>query len=564
MSGFRIEPSLSLYWHTLRHLKPGQIYGRAWFSLARPRVDLRPAPAMRDTRGGWVLPARRQASLLSGGRFCFLNETRELAAYGWDDVTLDKLWRYNLHYFDDLNARDAELRANEHRILISRWVQENPPAAGTGWEPYPCSLRIVNWIKWSLSGNSLPSECVLSLAVQTRWLSQRLEEHLLGNHLYANAKALVFGGLFFQGEEASRWLDEGMAILARETPEQILDDGGQFERSPMYHALALEDILDLINITTAFRAAVPDKWRALVESWPGVARKMRDWLRVMCHPDGEISFFNDAAIGIAPSLGELERYTRKFVGESPRSACHLHDGSDSAREALRVVQLARSGYVRADVPNAALFIDVATLGPDHLPGHAHADTLSLELSLFGQRLIVNGGTSRYGRGLVREAERGTPAHSTVTIDGENSSEVWAAFRVARRARPLGLTLNGENERLRVSCAHDGYRRLSGRPVHRRTWLFQPGSLRVEDRVEGRFRSAVARFHLHPRVECASASGSSGRLHLPQGQTVQWRTLAGAAYVEPSSYSPQFGRRVPTKCLAVHFGWASESCMEFSW
>ncbi|MFB1490650.1 MULTISPECIES: heparinase II/III family protein [unclassified Thiocapsa] len=45
--------------------------------------------------------------------------------------------------------------------------------------------------------------------------------------------------------------------------------------------------------------------------------------------------------------------------------------------------------------SAVALLDVAPIGPDYLPGHAHADTLSFELSLFGQRVIVNGGTSRY-------------------------------------------------------------------------------------------------------------------------------------------------------------------------
>ena len=193
---------------------------------------------------------------------------------------MPKLWRYNLHYFDDLNAQDAAGRAALHAALLAQWVRENPPARGTGWEPYPTSLRIVNWIKWALAGNELPAECLHSLAVQARHLARRLELHLLGNHLFANAKALVFAGLFFAGDEAQGWLDTGMAILAREVPEQILADGGQFERSTMYHALACEDMLDLINVMRAYGAPVP-------ADWPVIAARMKDWLAAMCHPDGE-------------------------------------------------------------------------------------------------------------------------------------------------------------------------------------------------------------------------------------------------------------------------------------
>ena len=82
-------------------------------------------------------------------------------------------------------------------------------------------------------------------------------------------------------------------------------------------------------------------------------------------------------------------------------------------------------------------LDVAPVGPDYLPGHAHADTLSFELSLFGQRVLVNSGTSQYEAGPERSRQRGTAAHNTVIVDGHDSSEVWAGFRVARRASSRG-------------------------------------------------------------------------------------------------------------------------------
>ena len=176
--------------------------------------------------------------------FVFLNQPGQLDEIGWDGPQREKLWRYNQHYFDDLNAIDAPTRRAWHTALVEDWVADNPPGHGIGWEPYPLSLRVVNWIKWSLAGTTLSPAALQSLAVQVRWLTDRLEIHLLGNHLFANAKALVFAGLFFQGKEADTWLKKGLRILERQVPEQILPDGGHFERSTMYHALALEDILD--------------------------------------------------------------------------------------------------------------------------------------------------------------------------------------------------------------------------------------------------------------------------------------------------------------------------------
>ena len=554
---------LSRYWHTTRYLKPVQLYRRVWFRLRRPTPDLRPAPARRAVALAWVLPARRRPSLVAAGRFCFLSQTHELQSGSWDDAALPKLWRYNLHYFDDLNAQDARSRTALHAALLVQWARENPPAAGSGWEPYPLSLRIVNWIKWALAGNVLPAECVHSLAVQVRHLVRRLEFHLLGNHLFVNAKALVFAGLFFEGEEAGKWLETGMSILARQVPEQILEDGGQFERSTMYHALALEDLLDLINLVRAFPDALPSARRPITSAWPALAGRMGEWLEAMCHPDGEIALFNDAAPGIAPVPAELRRYARDLgVSPNPGTPVAWYCGFK---------HLADSGYVRATAPDAVLIMDVAPVGPDYLTAHAHADTLSFELSLFGQRALVNGGTSRYGLGPEREAERGTPAHNTVTVNGQDSSEVWSGFRVARRAKPFDLrvALAAEGAAgtggVRVTCAHDGYRRLPGRPVHRREWVLQPGMLRVVDTVEGRYVSAVARYLIHPQMVCEmAADASDGNLRMPGGQLVRWQVWGGQVSVEPGAYHPGFGVELKAHCLCVDFSQTGNARIEFAW
>lgn len=536
-------PSPTTYWHTLRHLKPIQLYGRIWFNLFAPRVDLRPAPPLRlPHKGHWVKPAQRQASLVGPDSFCFLNEIYSLDDHGWDSPAIGQLWRYNLHYFDDLNAIDASARTTWHGALLSRWVSENPPGSGTGWEPYPTSLRIVNWIKWALAGNTLPNQCVESLAIQTRWLVGRLEKHLLGNHLLANAKALVFAGLFFEGPAANRWLDTGLNILKKQLPEQILPDGGQFELSTMYHALALEDMLDLANISAAVADAIPLNWQSTVAHWRRKIALMRDWLTMMSHPDGEISFFNDAAISIAPSPRELENYANRL------------DLPDQSARSQVVNQLTSSGYIRIEVNQAVALLDVAAVGPDYLPAHAHADTLSFELSLYRQRVFINTGTSCYAQGEDRMHQRGTSAHNTVVINGQNSSEIWASFRVGRRARPINLTVT-EADGVMVGCGHDGYRYLPGKPTHLRRWLFSENMLVIEDQIEGSFKHAQARFHIHPDIALEDSHTSLEKtteqtMRLPQGQEVHVSVEGGTLRSEATTWHPEFGASIPNRCFVI--------------
>jgi uncharacterized heparinase superfamily protein len=543
--------NLGHYWNTIRHLKPLQVYGRVLYRLREPRPDLRAAPPLRPTRSGvFVAGAERPASMAGPLAFRLLNETRSLMEHGWDDPTVSKLWRYHSHYFDDLNARDADRRSGWHRELLERWIQDNPPAHGTGWEAYPASLRIVNWIKWAMRGNRLPNQSVESLAIQVRWLSRRLETHLLGNHLFANAKALVYAGLYFDGPEAKDWLDRGMSILADQVPTQILSDGAQFELSPMYQALALEDVLDLCNVAAAFPHAVPTRWQPAVSGWRSITAPMRDWLSAMCHPDGEIGFFNDAAIGIAPSPDELEEYAKR-LGLPTRS---------TARPS--VTRLTASGYVRIEQGPAVAMLDVGLIGPAYLPAHAHADSLSFELSLFGQRVLVNSGTSLYAAGAERLRQRGTAAHNTVLVDRADSSEVWSAFRVARRARPVGLAV-AEGAAPQVCCAHDGYRRLPGRPVHHRAWRFESVALRVIDRVDGKFRTAQARFHQHPTVIASPRSDGTVGLELRAGRRASLRVEGGTLRVEDSTWHPEFGLRVPNRCIVADFE-GPNLCTTLSW
>jgi uncharacterized heparinase superfamily protein len=547
---------LSRYWHTLRHLKPQQFYGRLWFKIYRPYVNaLATNQALRVPNGEWRRPAARRASMLGPKQFRFLNQTHTLPAQGgWNDDAVEKLWIYNLHYFDDLNAQDAPARQEWHKAMISRWVAENPPTKGNAWEPYPTSLRIVNWVKWLAKGNTAVPGMFESLTIQAGWLARRLERHLLGNHLFANAKALVFAGQFFKGSHAAAWLDAGLKIIAKELPEQVLPDGGNFERSPMYHAIFLEDLLDLINLAGVYPGVVAgvhcDKWKT-------TASAMLRWLDGMCHPDGEITFFNDAAIGINPSPSEIYAYARR-LGIFPEFA------AKSSGPPI-VNQFADSGYICLSAKNACAFLDVAPIGPDYLPGHAHADTLSFELSLFGERIIVNGGTSQYGSGAVRLQERGTSAHNTLQINGENSSEVWAGFRVARRAYPLGLEIDESNESVSVTCAHDGYTRLFDRPVHKRTWTLSRGRLVVRDRIEGKFNFATARIRFHPDLQIIALGDCKWALRLVGcEEIVNVRVLCGRASMEKCFYSSEFGVRRETQCLAICHETVDDIVVEISW
>ena len=535
-----------LYFHTLRYLRPVQIAGRLWRLVYRPGITLEAPPPLRSLSGAWHTACERSSLMLDANTFRFLNVTGSLQSVAdWDDPGRLRHWRYNLHYFDDLNAHGASARAGWHNALISRWIEDNRPGIGTGWEPYPTSLRIVNWIKWTWCRKAqgvggLDARALDSLACQVRWLSRNMEVHLLGNHLWANAKALVFAGAFFDGPEAGRWLKNGLALLERELHEQILLDGGHFERSPMYHAIVLEDVLDVINLASVapdcFSTAFPQRLRI-------VAADMLHWLRVMSHPDGGIALFNDAAFEIAPDHEALAGYAARL-------------GVPFKTQALKAVEaLPDSGYIRLQNDRAVVICDIALVGPDYLPGHAHADTLSFELSLDGQRVLVNGGTSTYEPDAERQRQRSSPAHNTVTVDGMDSSEVWGGFRVARRARVFAQSWGVDGARLWLQAAHDGYRRLPGKIVHHRRWVLENTGLAIEDNLQGDFTTATTEWHLYPGLEAkkgddgsiiVSAASAAGKKN-----QISFVTSAQVA-VQATTWHPEFGLSMDNISLTTDF------------
>jgi uncharacterized heparinase superfamily protein len=541
--------TLLLYWNTLRYLKPAQFYGRLRHRLVHPRPRRFEVPSLRSVARSWVGCAR-PVRQIGPDRFRFLNAEADVnRPSDWNCSGRPKLWLYNLHYFDDLVADGWEQRSTWHRDLIERWILENPPGTGNGWEPYPASLRIVNWCKWLMQGQPPLPGMIESLAVQVDLLRRSPEYRLLGNHLWANFKALIFAGALFQGARADDWLSFGLSGLGAELREQILADGAHFERSPMYHATLLEDLLDLIQLGAVLPGRIPDEENA---RWREISCRMLDWLRIMSHPDGRIAFFNDAAFGIAQEIGALEHYASTL-------GIHAPDGVIEGS-----VDLGASGYARLSRANSVVLIDAAPIGPDYLPGHAHADSLSFEWSLDGRRVLVNGGTSTYELGDQRARERGTAMHNTVQVDGEDSSEVWAAFRVARRARIENRSFEDSNGGDAVfSACHDGYRRLPGRVRHCREWRLSGNRLLITDRLDGDWNMAIARFRLTPGVQVKGIE--PGRAILLSGERTIFCEFAGAAGFRTmeDTWHPEFGRSLPCTVLEVEMN-APRLVTRFQW
>ena len=337
--------------------------------------------------------------------------------------------------------------------------------------------------------------------------------------------------------------------LISEIPEQILEDGANFELSPMYHSLILVDMLDMLNLSRAY----PDQMsKKLVSQLEYFIPKMLVFMEAMAHPDGGVSFFNDSANGVAPSNAKIESYAEMLGFKTE----HL----DLSK--TKIIDNANSGYICATVAGNKLIFDASPVGPDYLPGHAHADTLSFELSIGTQRVFVNSGTSEYGLSLKRLNQRKTSAHNTVEVAGKDSSQVWSGFRVANRAEIISRhTELKYDHSIELLAAHNGYKSLFGGPTHMRKLTFSGNSLIVADSLQKTFKPAKSRFYFHPDL---IISLEDNLLRIEGAEFVLHSNLKGKlASLVDSYWYPEFGMEVPNKMLLLEFN-KKQLDIQFAW
>lgn len=537
---------LRLYVNTVRHLRAGQVLEQIRRRLSPP------VPGTAHLRLGGLRVRRPATAWLappgSGHGLRFLNAEYAIAPATptWHHPTAPKLWRYNLHYFDYLHwpSLDAATKAS----LIDSWIREVPVGAEDAWEPYPLSLRIVNWLKYFQALPEPPPQAWMdSLSQQVEALDGDIEYHLLANHLLKNGKALVFGGASCEGEAAERYLARGLEIVLNEADEQLLPDGGHFERSPMYHCIVLEDYLDLVNLLGGNPSLVSP---AVLEKLTATARRAANYLAGILGGNDDIPLFNDAAYGITRPAGDVLAYADRVLGGVERPPA----------DELRRIFFPDTGVYGYRHGGDSLIIDAGPVGPDYQPGHAHCDTLSYELYVGGRPIIVDSGTFDYEPGEFRHYLRSTGAHNTVRIDGEEQSEIWGAFRVARRARPRDVSFSEWRDgRLDFSGEHDGYRRLRGRPVHRRTVGIETiaeSTTRwtIRDSISGSGSHRVESFiHLHPDVVIEELGGREFMLRAPDNITVRLRVgPVGGIEIATGYHCPEFGKRLESRMLVIRY------------
>ncbi len=461
-------------------------------------------------------------SAIVDGTFGFAGRVLDNPDPLWTPRGATPEWRKALHGFAwlrDLRAAGGDPARRKARELVAAWIERNAAAWDSlAWNPVVVGRRLTNWLghfEFFAASASIEfrHRLLYETARQARHLARAMPAGLTGVEALAPLKGLITVGACLP--DGGNWLDRGLALLRRELPHQVLADGGHASRSPSRQLEVLRDLIDLRAVLHAGGIQVPAYLQATIEQMAPVLHMLR-------HGDGGLALFNDT--------NEGEGWQIDMV---------LQRAAASGRPMMSAPQ---SGFQRLQAGRTLVLVDAGAPPPPGLDQTAHAGTLSLEVSIGRERLIVNCG-AHPGDVAWRQAQRRTAAHSTLALDDVNSSELSPGGPLRRRPQTVVCRREAGEGGLWLDTSHDGYRRRIGRIHRRRLYLSAGGDdLRGEERLEGRGGDRFAvRFHLHPEVQANLAqSGNSVLLRLPQGGGWRLRAKGARISLEESAYLGQAG------------------------
>ena len=448
------------------------------------------------------------------------------------------VWELNRHQHFVLLGQAYWLTSDERysETFVSHlesWMDQNPPKLGIHWlSSLEIAFRSISWI-WALhffkQSPSLSTEtfrrALKFLYLNARHLENYLSTYFSPNtHLTGEALGLFYlGQLFPEFKEAARWKNTGRRILLEQLPIQVKRDGVYFEHASYYHRYLADFYIHFLLLAQLNDERLPAEVEHKLTG-------LLDHLQYITRPDGTTPLFgdddggrlmffdkpapNDFRSTLAVGAALFRRGDYKFVAKQPAEEILWLLGPHAVKQFLELPRaepqkqsyaFPESGYyVMRDGWDAGANYLLFDAGPHGVLncGHAHADALAFELASHGRTMLVDPGTYTYtGSREMRDWFRSSPAHNTLTIDGESSSVSDKPFSwkfVADIECSKWIT----RKRLDfVAGSHNGYQRLKSPVSHTREILFlKKDYWIIRDRVDSADDArADLWFHFEPGI-----------------------------------------------------------------
>lgn len=479
--------------------------------LSLGRIPDAPALSVRDP---WPGDASRGARILKG-ELELAGAIRSLDHSVWSDASTPEALRVLAHGFTwlrDLRALGTDGARSRARALVTEWIG-NTGRDRLADRPDVAGARITAWLGQydffvASADDGFRASVMARLVADARLLGAGIPGDELDGRALTALKGMIAAAVALPSQSTS--LTRAMRLLPQEITRQVLPDGCHAERSPAAQLMALQDLTEIRALLQAALAQPPAALSSAIE-------RMAPALRALRHGDGGLVLFN----GSREESAALVDLVLTQAGRGGRAPAGLTE----------------SGFQRLQAGRTVLMIDCGPPPPHGIDRLAHAGTLSMEVSVGRERMIVNCGAAPPSAGPWLDAARATAAHSTLVVADVNSSEL----------RPGGLgrvpiTVDAQRQEANgahwLEASHDGYRTVNGAVHHRRLYVAESGEdIRGEDSIEAEQPQAyVIRFHLHPTVVASMQQDSkSVVLRLPAGSVWSLRAKGVDMTLDSSVY-----------------------------
>lgn len=425
-----------------------------------------------------------------------------------------------------LHALEQQLRS---------WLEQCPPLTGPNWtSSLELGIRLVNWsLLWQLvggeasplfageSGQKLRADWLGSIHAHCRTIARHLSRHSsANNHLIGELTGLYVGAATWPcWKESSEWLAQARRELEREAQLQFSRDGVNREQAFAYHIFSSEFLFVAGLLGQAIGQPFPRPY------WASLQRALR-FLRSVRDRGGHLPAVGDADDGCVFRLdasgmdraAQLLALGDTVFGPAP-------DTHPGVRWLLHALPGTRPDCDPHEVdtgwafPDGGYFLfgnhfgeeqeikgllDCGPLGYLGIAAHGHADALALTLSVAGEECLIDPGTYSYWQEQKwRDYFRGTSAHNTVRIDGQDQSTSGGRFMWLRKAQAHIDRMPSSPHEFDFRGSHDGYTRLADPVRHMRSVRFDGASntLTVRDEVSARKQHKVEQFwHFAPELD----------------------------------------------------------------
>jgi hypothetical protein len=415
-------------------------------------------------------------------------------------LALASAWTGNATYWHEI----------EKRVLS--WDKSNPFMMGVNWKsPLEAGIRLISWAYVSFITQDLSQQretfhkFLRNTIYQHQYFIRKFysKNSSANNHLIGEMAGLYVGSVIWPWyPESASWRFFARQKLIDEIDRQVEADGVGRERATEYQMFVFEFFL----LAGALGQAVGDPFP--VAYWDRLNR-MAAFLLAISNRVGDFPMFGDGDSGQVVSLPEItaERL-RSLIGMgqfvegavSPDLRSLLLLWGQSPRE-IPIGPVRSSGQSLQQFPDGGYHVlatdrggeneivivfDAGPLGLPPLNAHGHADALSFWLSYGGQEFFIDPGTfTYYSSAQWRSYFRGTSAHNTLRVDGEDQSVPGGTFLWREVADCRIKDIEDTDEFVEVRGSHDGYRRLSDPVIHTRALrLFKKSrTLVITDRLE---------------------------------------------------------------------------------